>query len=145
MLAVGSQSLPMVCVWTKIQDTQWPQSITADHQERHKRHNHPTAKTFVALSRLCFHNRIQEGCRDAHCLSRCLPPPALNQGSVFLETSQIGTFEVTAANESDTQKIRWTKEQGARAPMPARIARTPQSSVRVSHSLVGLQTWHCSH
>ena len=40
------------------------------------------------------------------CLSRCVPPPAPNQGSVFPETSQIGIFEVAAANESDIQKIR---------------------------------------
>ena len=38
-------------------------------------------------------------------LSRCMPPPAPNQGPVFPETSQIGIFEVTAANESDIQKI----------------------------------------
>ena len=29
--------------------------------------------------------------------------------------------------------------------MPARMARTPQSSARVGHSLLGLQTRHCSH
>ena len=40
------------------------------------------------------------------CLSRCVPPPAPNQGPVFPETNQIGIFEVTAANESDIQKIR---------------------------------------
>ena len=40
------------------------------------------------------------------CLSRCVPPPAPNQGPVFPETSQFGIFEVAAANESDIQKIR---------------------------------------
>ena len=40
------------------------------------------------------------------CLSRCVPPPAPNQGPIFPETNQIGIFEVTAANESDIQKIR---------------------------------------
>ena len=39
-------------------------------------------------------------------LSRCVPPPAPNQGPVFPETSQIRIFEVTPANESDIQKIR---------------------------------------
>ena len=29
--------------------------------------------------------------------------------------------------------------------MPGRMARTPQSSARVGHSLLGLQTRHCSH
>ena len=38
-------------------------------------------------------------------LSRCVPPLVPNQGPVFPETSQIGIFEVTAANESDIQKI----------------------------------------
>ena len=45
------------------------------------------------------------------CLSRCVPPPAPNQGPVFPETSQIGTFEVSAANESDIHKIRSTQER----------------------------------
>ena len=40
------------------------------------------------------------------CLSRCVPPPAPNQGPVFPESSQIGIFEVTAAKESEIQKIR---------------------------------------
>ena len=39
------------------------------------------------------------------CLSRCVQPPAPNQGPVLPDTSQIGIFEVTAANESDIQKI----------------------------------------
>lgn len=34
---------------------------------------------------------------------------------------------------------------GARATMPTRVAGTPQWSVRVSHSLLRLQTWRCSH
>ena len=45
------------------------------------------------------------------CLSRCVPPPAPNQGPVFPETSQIGIFEVAAANESDIQKIRSTQKK----------------------------------
>ena len=44
-------------------------------------------------------------------LSRCLPPLAPNQGPVFPETSQIGIFEVTAANESDIHKIRSTQKR----------------------------------
>ena len=46
------------------------------------------------------------------CLSRCVPPPAPNQGPVFPEASQIGIFEVAAANESDIQKIRSTQKKG---------------------------------
>ena len=34
---------------------------------------------------------------------------------------------------------------GAREPMPARMARTLQSSALVGRSLLGLQTWHCNH
>ena len=45
------------------------------------------------------------------CLGRCVPPPAPNQGPVFPETSQIGIFEVTAANESDIHKIRSTQKR----------------------------------
>ena len=45
------------------------------------------------------------------CLSRCVPPPAPNQGPVFPETSQIGIFKVAAANESDIQKIRSTQKK----------------------------------
>ena len=45
------------------------------------------------------------------CLSRCVPQPAPNQGPVFPETSQIGIFEVAAANEPDIQKIRSTQKR----------------------------------
>ena len=45
------------------------------------------------------------------CLSRCVPPPAPNQGPVFPETSQTGIFKVAAANESDIQKIRSTQKK----------------------------------
>ena len=47
----------------------------------------------------------------SYCLSRCVPPPAPNQGPVFPDTSQIGICEVTAANESDIQKIRSTQKK----------------------------------
>ena len=40
-----------------------------------------------------------------------MPPPAPNQGPVFPENSQIGIFEVTAANESDIHKIRSTQKK----------------------------------
>ena len=46
--------------------------IVSDHSplqqiiKKDMRHNHPAATTFAAMSRLRFHNRIQEGCRDAH-------------------------------------------------------------------------------
>lgn len=45
------------------------------------------------------------------CLSRCVPSPAPNLGPVFPETSQIGIFEITAANESDIHKIRSTQKR----------------------------------
>ena len=45
------------------------------------------------------------------CLSRCVPLPAPNLGPVFPETSQIGIFEITAANESDIHKIRSTQKR----------------------------------
>ena len=45
------------------------------------------------------------------CLSRCVPPPAPNQGPVFPETNQIGIFEVAVANESDIQKIQLTQKK----------------------------------
>ena len=45
------------------------------------------------------------------CLSRCVPPPVPNQGPVLPETSQIGTFEVTAAKESDIHTIRSTQKK----------------------------------
>ena len=45
------------------------------------------------------------------CLSGCVPPPAPYQGLVFPDTSQIGIFEVAAANESDIQKIRSTQKK----------------------------------
>ena len=45
------------------------------------------------------------------CLSRSVPPPPPNQGPVFPENSQIGIFEVTAANEADIHKIRSTQKK----------------------------------
>ena len=45
------------------------------------------------------------------CLSRCVPQPAPKQGPVFPETSQIGIFEIAAANEPDIQKIRSTQKK----------------------------------
>lgn len=45
------------------------------------------------------------------CPSRYVPPPAPNQGPEFPATSQIGIFEVTAASESDIQKIQPTQKK----------------------------------
>lgn len=45
------------------------------------------------------------------CLSRCVPSPAPNLGPVFPQTSQIGIFEITTANESDIHKIQSTQKR----------------------------------
>ena len=102
---MGSQSLPYVYGRFKIVSDQ---SITTDNQERHNTCNHLVAKTFAAMS-IEYKKGVEMHISD--CLSRCVPPPAPNQGPVFPENSQIGIFEVTAAKESDIQKIRSAEQK----------------------------------
>ena len=104
------------------------------------------------MSRLRFHNQIQEGCWDAHIqlpLKVCAATSTQPRTSIPRDQPNWDIWGRCGKWIWHTEDPINSKERsslpGARAPMSGRMTRTLQSSARVGHSLLGLQTRHCSH
>ena len=102
----------------------------------------------MSWSRLRFHNRIQDAhirlplkvCAATSSQPRTSIPRGQPNWDIWGRCGKWIWHPEDPINSKERSSL-----PGARAPMPGRMARTPQSSARVGHSLLGLQTRHCSH
>lgn len=104
---------------------------------------------FAVMSRLRFHNWIQERCWDKHiwlppkvcaatsAQSRTRIPSDQPNWDIWGHCSKWIRHPEDPANSKERSCL-----PGARVPMPARMARTLQLSACVGHSSLGLQAWH---